>query len=89
MTEDQKKIQDALSNGEIVVLIYYTWKKKTLIKNMVLTTKEIAERYFKTHKKFGIRQYGKPTCCNDCQYTACWEFGKVSRCTEKKMEIKK
>jgi len=79
-----KPINDALTKGDLVVLVYYTWKKDTTVQNMVLTTKEIAERYFKTHKKFGIRQFGKPSCCSDCQYTACWDYGKVSRCTEKK-----
>lgn len=83
----EKVIQDGLSKGDIVVLIYYTWKKKTIVKQMVLTTKELAERYFKTYKKFGVRQIGKPTCCNDCQYTACWDYGKVSRCTEKKIAV--
>ena len=62
---------------------YYS--KNGTVENTVACSPETVEKVYKKHH--GARELGKtkPHFCDDCQYTACWDKGKVVRCKDKKL----
>jgi predicted Zn-ribbon and HTH transcriptional regulator len=68
------------STGMVMaVVVYYTKKGK----NVIVTEENLVDNLFKKYKRYGVRELGKPTCCKDCKYTSCWDYGKAKRCSEK------
>ena len=62
---------------------YYS--KNGTVENTVACSPGTVEKVYKKHR--GSRELGKtnPHFCDDCQYTACWDKGKVVRCKDKKL----
>ena len=76
---------EELVNQLRLVRYYRHSKKKGVIECTVICSPDTIELEYKKHH--GSRELGKnnPHYCDNCQYTACWDKGKVIRCKEKKV----
>lgn len=68
-----------------LVRYYRQSKKKGIIECTVICDKTTVEKEYKKHHNSRELGKGNPSYCDNCQYTACWDKGKVLRCKEKKI----
>lgn len=83
---NKERLKENIDKLQLRIIRYYRLsRKKGVIECTVICSNGTVEQEYKKHKS--SRELGKdnPNYCDNCQYTACWDKGKVIRCKEKKI----
>jgi len=73
---------------QLRMIRYYCYsKKKGITEVTVICSIGTVEGEYRKHRNARELGKNKPHFCDKCQYTSCWDRGKVIRCKEKKVEV--